>query len=231
MSSAGDVTEGEPDARDLGRDLFHSVLVGGGVDVDRQQRYPEAASFGDQEPAWVHARVVFEDAGEELDRIVSLQPGALVGRQREAGPVGFAEPERPKGDDIGPDAVDVAIPEQPPPPFVDAGRGPGAEAGFDGGGVGGEGTADLVGFGEADVHAVGQHSHQLLVVDQHPVGLGEERPEPGVEVGDLGVAEFGVDERGDHVRLHRAGPEQGDVRDQVLVLIGLHLPEQFPLPG
>lgn len=115
LGDAVDVTEPHADALLFGRDPLDPVAAGGGVDVDGQERYAQAAGFCDEEAPGVHAGVVFEDPGEELDRIPGLQPRGLVRGQCEACAVGFAEPERPEGPDGLPDPVDVPIREDPSP--------------------------------------------------------------------------------------------------------------------
>jgi hypothetical protein len=69
---------------------------------------PGAAGVVEDQPLGVHARVVGEDGpGEEGRRVVGLEPGRLVGGQREGRGVRLAEPEGRERAQHLPDPVGV----------------------------------------------------------------------------------------------------------------------------
>jgi hypothetical protein len=68
-----------------------------------------------------------------------------------------------------------------------------------------------------------EHSHDLLVVDDHAVGLLQRGAEARMRVPWQSQAVTALEVRRHHVGLHRSGTEQRDVDDQVLEPVGLKL--------
>ena len=54
------------------------------------------ARFGNDQILGPHARIVRQQAGEELCGVMLFQPGASVGGDRKGGTVGFGKPEAAK---------------------------------------------------------------------------------------------------------------------------------------
>ena len=148
------------------RHPLHDVLLLGGVDVEPEDRDAALAGVLEDQPLGVHAGVVGEDAGQEVGRPVGLEPGRLVGRQRERRGVGLAEAERRERLDHLPDRLDH-------------GQGvPAAEGGREEPELGlghpldvAERPPLLVGLGVGDPAELGDHLDHLLVEDHHAVGL------------------------------------------------------------
>ena len=197
----------------------------GPVDVQRQHLDAELAGVVEDQPLRVHAGVVGEHPGEERRRVVGLEPGRLVGRQRERRRVRLAEPERRERLEHRPDLVDgghvVAAGEGPrPQPHLDlllavrAAHRP----------------ARLVGLGQGDPGEGRDDLEHLLVEDHHPAGVLEGVAQVLVQVLGLGPALPGPEERRDHVALDRPGPEQRDVGDQVAERLRAELADQLALP-
>ncbi len=67
--------------------------------------------------------------------------------------------------------------------------------------------------------------------DRHAVGFLQDGLEVRVRVDLRRKAVPVLQERPDHVRLHRPGPEQGNVDDEVVEFPRRHFADQFPLPG
>ncbi len=137
--------------------------------------------------------------------------------------MGLAEAEGAEGGEGGPDFVDDVE-------GVAAGEGAGAEGLFDEVFLrAAEEAAVLVGAGQSaaghDVHG----AQDLFVEDGDPVGLGEDGPQVGVRVvgGCPAVPLF--EEGPDHVGLHGAGAEEGDVHGEVVELVGGELADEFAL--
>ena len=87
-------------------DPLDDVALLRGVDVEAEDRDPELPGVVEDQPLGVHARVVGEHAGQEVRRVVRLEPRRLVGRQRERGGVGLAEAERRERLEHLPDPLD-----------------------------------------------------------------------------------------------------------------------------
>ena len=141
--------------------------------------------------------------------MVGLEPGRLVGRQRERRGVRLAEAEGRERLEHLPDLVDGRD-------VVAAGVGARAQPHLDLGlPVGSaERAADLVGLGQGAAGERRDDLQHLLVEDDDAAGLLERRAQVGVQVLRLGPALPGLEERRDHVALDRAGPEQRDVDDR-----------------
>ena len=76
-----------------------------------------------------------------------------------------------------------------------------------------------------------QDAQNVLVVDDHAVAVAQKRAKARVQVVGGGKPVFGIEEGRHHVALHGTGAKQRDIGDEVVVLIGLHLANQFALPG
>ena len=219
------VPGGAPVHLGVGGDALDPDVAGGAVDVHGQDGDAHAAGLGDHEAGGVHAGVVLEDRGHEGGGVVGLEPRGVVGGHGEGGAVGLAEAEGAEGVEGGPDLVDhveaVALLE-----------GGGAEERLDPALLGAaDEAAQLVGAGEA---AAGHHVHgaqDLLVEDGDAVGLGEDGLEVRVGVVGGGPAVAVLEEGADHVGLHGAGAEEGDVHDEVVELPRLELADELALAG
>ena len=158
--------------------------------------------------------------------MVGLQPGRLVGGQRERRRVGLAEAERAEGGEHRPDLLGhlhrIARGQRPR-------HEPGPHLGM--GVLLPQRPAHLVGLGQRAAGHPGHHLQHLLVEDDHPGGLRQRELEVGVRVDGVPPAVPGHEERRDHVALHRPGPEQRDVDDEVLERLRPELADQLPLPG
>ncbi len=87
----------------------------------------------------------------------------------------------------------------------------------------------LVGLGIGDAGELGDHLDHLLVEDDHAVGGSQDRPQVGMEVGDVLPALLDLEIGGDHVALDRAGPEQRDVGDDLGEGVDPRLADQLAL--
>jgi hypothetical protein len=83
------------------------------------------------------------------------------------------------------------------------------------------GAAQKVGLPEAVAGQDLGDLHHLFLVDDDPVGLGQHLFQRGVQIVDLGPAEFAVDIGVDH--LHRPGPVEGDQGGDLLDGAAAHL--------
>ena len=94
-ADALDVAQREPDRVALtGAVALHDVRRRAGVDVEAEHAHPELAGVVEDQPLGIHAGVVGQHPRQEVGRPVRLEPGRLVGRQRERRRVGLAEAER-----------------------------------------------------------------------------------------------------------------------------------------
>jgi len=209
-----------------GCNLLDAVRARGGVDVEAEHGDAERAGVVEDEPLGVHPGVMGQHPGEEGCGVVGLQPRRVVGRQGEGRGVRLAEPERGKGLQHPPDPLDLGR-------RVAARRGGGPPPGLDLllPARGAHGTAHLVGLCQRDTGGLGDDLEHLLVEDDDPGRLLERRDEARVEVLDLLPAVPGLEERRDHVGLHRPRPEQRDVDDEVLEALRAELADELALPG
>src|SRR3546814_4851626 len=79
------------------RDRFDGVFLAAAVHVETEHGDPELSGVVEDQSLGIHARVVGEHTGQEGRRPVGLEPGRLIGRQRERGRMRLAEPEGGKG--------------------------------------------------------------------------------------------------------------------------------------
>ena len=209
-----------------GRDALDAVGALGGVDVEAEDRDAEVAGVVEDEPLGVHARVVGEHAGEERRRVVRLEPRRVVGRQRERRGVGLAEAERGERPQHLPHLLDG---DQVVAERAGGGVEPRAHLLLPVGRA--EAAPHLVGLGQ---RAAGHHrddAQHLLVEDHHAVGLLERGAQVVVQVDRCVPPLPCAQERRDHVGLHRPGPEQRDVGDEVVEGLGRELADELALPG
>nr|WP_258016942.1 hypothetical protein [Nocardioides marinisabuli] len=207
-----------------GLDPLDDVGPLGGVDVEAEHRHAEAAGVLEDQPLGVHPRVVGQHPGQEVRRPVRLEPGRLVGRQRERGRVGLAEAEGGEGLQDAPHLLDHAE-------RVAATQGAREEPGP---GLGhplrvAEGPALLVGLGVGDAGEAADDLDDLLVEDHHAAGRGQDRAQVVVEVARLAPAVLDLEVGRDHVALDRPGPEERDVGDDVLEGLDAGLADQLSL--
>ena len=185
-----------------------------------------AARVLEDQPPRVHPRLVGEHPGQEVRRVVGLHPRRLVRGDGERGGVGLAEAERGELGDLVPDQLGGRA-------VHPADLRPGQELGTDrlDLAVVGQMPADAVGLGQVVAAQGRQHLHHLLVVHDHAVRLPQCVPQQRMRERYRLHPMPPPKERRDHVRLHRAGPEQRDVDDQVAPLGGLELLQQLALAG
>ena len=160
-----------------------------------------------------------------MRRVVRLEPGRLVRRQRERRGVGLAEPERRERREDPPDLLHdpgrVAAADRPREepqlgvrhPLDVAERAPG-----------------LVGLVVVAAGEPRDHLDDLLVEHHDAVRGPEDRPQVGVQVARHPPALLGLQVGRDHVALDRPGPEQRDVGDDVVEGVEPGLADQLALP-
>ena len=206
-------------------DGFHPVVLAAAVDVRAEYGDAHAAGLSHEQAGGVHPGVVLPDAGHEGFGVVGLQPCGLVGGHGESDRVGLAESEAAEGVEQLPHGVDGAV-------GVAAAVGGVTEGGLHGCfAVGAEQAPPDVRAAEAAAGHPVHDAHDLLVVDRHPVGLGEDLGEVRVQVLGCGPAVACVEVGADHVGLHGAGAEEGDVHDEVVELLRAHGADELALPG
>ena len=159
-----------------------------------------------------------------MRRVVRLEPGGLVGRQRERRGVRLAEPERRERREDPPDLLDDRT-------GVAARQGPREEPQP---GLGhpldvAEGPPGLVGLVVVAPGETRDHLDDLLVEHHHAVRRPEDRPQVGMQVAGHPPALLGLEVGRDHVALDRPGPEQRDVGDDVLKRVQAGLADQLAL--
>ena len=159
-----------------------------------------------------------------MRRVMGLQPGRLIGRQRERGRVGLAESEGGESGQHLPGlryhrlavtALGRAGAEPRPHPglaFSIAERAPG-----------------LIPLGQGAAGQDRDDLDDLFVKHHHPAGLGQHRLQIRMPVASATPPLPRFQEGRDHVALDRAGTKQGDVDDDVVELAGSELADQFPL--
>ena len=183
------------------------------------------ASSSDQPPR-VHPGIVGEEPGQEVRRVVRLQPRRLVRRHRERRRVRLAEPEARELRHRGPGLLGgrrgrrrarVAAPGSPRGTPAASPRGPGGD------GCGRRRS----GRSRRSRRASGSPARGRRSRRTSP----ERRTQVGVDVDRRLHAQPPAQVRRDHVGLHRPGTEQRDVDDQVLPPGGLELLEQLALAG
>ena len=197
-----------------------------GVDVRRQHLDPHGAHLGDVLDHLVGVlHVLGQKRRHELHRIVGLEVGGVVGDQGVGGRVGLVEAvggehlhqvEDPAGlldvelvlfrpgDELLPllgHLLGLLLPHRP---------------------------AQQVGAAEAVAGQDLGDEHDLLLVDDDPVGVLEDRLELREVVGDRLLAVLALDEVVDHPRAQGAGPVEGADGDDVLEAVGLELDQAAP---
>ena len=210
---------GEPEAN---RVLYRSEVQLGRVDVGDQHRDPTLARH-----VQVLGLVVLavldrgQQRGHVLDRVVGLKPGGLIRDVGVAGGVGPVEGIVGERLNQGPQALGLGL------------RQPGANAALDEHGLlSGHHLAVLLADGLP--HHIRsarcvpgeplQHQHDLLLVDQDPVGLLGDVLERFVQVGDLAGVVLAFDVSGD--LFHRARAVERDQSHDLLEAIGSQLHQQ-----
>ncbi len=175
-----------------------------------------AARVVDHEPRRVEAhRLVVEDRGGELGRVVGAQPRARVAHHREARRVRLVEAvggealELPE--DLGGDLVLDAVLERrarrkcPRMRSISSRLRPLVIA-----------RRKRVGLGQPETGDRAGDEQHLLLVDDDAVGVGEHLAHALVRDLDRLQAVSAADERRDHLGFERTGPEQRYLRDDVL---------------
>jgi hypothetical protein len=90
-------------------DRLDRVRLLAAVHVQREDRDSALSRVLKDQAARVHAGLVGQDAGQEVRRVVRLEPRRLIGRHREGGGVRLAEPERGERGQLSPDRVRVVV--------------------------------------------------------------------------------------------------------------------------
>ena len=204
--------------------LLHGEPVGGAVDVRRQQGDAAVPALADVPR---HLVGVVQYAGQQgrhvLPGVVALEPGGLVGHHRVGDGVGLVEGVLGEGvdllvDGLGGrlrDAVGHTSRDAPVGIPVDEGRPLPLDllalllA---------HGPADHVGLAQGVPRQLLEDLHHLLLVDDAPVGDGQDGLQGGVLVGHPAGVVLAGDEPGDG--FHGAGPVQGHDGGQVLDGLG-----------
>ena len=219
-----------PDAADVHRCLrstrhqFDTVGDRRPVHIQRQHRHPTPPRIRQQQPLRIHPGVVGEQPRVEGRGVVHLEPGRLVRRHGEGDRVRLAEAVRAEGLDDLPGTRDhfwlVA-------PLSRQLREPDADL-----------TLQL-GFRQQPPHpvrlvpAAAGHDPQdlddLLMEDDHSVGLAQRLGQIGVRITRGGASVPGLDEGAHHVGGDRSRPEERDIDDQIVEVGGLQPPHQITL--
>ena len=206
----------EPDGRTLDGELNVAL-----VDVGRQDLDPHSAALRDRSGDLLLVRAEGgQDRGHVLDRVVRLQIGGLVRDQPVAGRVRLVEPvplerlERleHRVDDLRLDTplrglgdeLLLLRPEHRRLLLADR-------------------VAEGVGLGTGEAAEGDGGGHDVLLVDEDPVGLLQVRLEQRMEIGDWFLAVLPADVGRDVV--HRPGAEERDHRCQVVYRARLRLPD------
>jgi hypothetical protein len=182
-----------------------------GVDVGRQDLDAQAPALGDGRGDLLG--VVAEGgqhAGHVLDGVVRLEVGRLVGDQPVAGGVGLVEAvalERLEGLEDGVDDLRRHAPLGRLADELVLLRAQHRRL------LLADGVAQRVRLRAGEAAEGHGRGHDVLLVDEDAVGLGQVRLEQRVQVGHRFLAVLAPDVGRDVV--HRAGPEQGDHRRQV----------------
>ena len=87
------VLQADADAQGAVGGLFRDVIGLAAMHVQRQDGHPGAPCVVEQEPPRVHARVMGQDAGQELRAVMGLEPRRAIRRHGERGRMRFAESE------------------------------------------------------------------------------------------------------------------------------------------
>jgi hypothetical protein len=160
-------------------------------------------------------RLRVDQPDRELCRVGELQEGRLVGRAREGRRVALVEAEAGEAGDLVVELLGVLLGQ------AVAGHAALDEAAVELlhlslGAPGAHGTPEAVRLGRAETRDFDGDAHDLLLVEDHAQRLGQDRLQAGMEVGHrleaLAPSQVGVD----GVALDGAGPDDGDLDDQVV---------------
>jgi len=203
---------------------LYPIGAGGGVYVHPQHGDVHPPGLLHQQPLGIHARVVGEYPGQEMRRIMPLQPRRLISGQGKGGSMRLTEAEGRERlqhlpDAVGGAGVVSALPSQRNEPLL--GLGLALQIA--------KGTPSLIRLRVAAAGDRRDDLDDLLMEDHHPVGLGQHLPQTGVQITRGRPALPGVQEGHHHVGLHRPGTEQRDVDDEVLERGRPELAHQFAL--
>ena len=206
--------------------MLDGVRRAGSIDIEAEHGDAEIARVIEDESPGIHARIMGEDTGEKGCRMVGLKPRRLIGGQGESSRVGLAETKGSKSPQHLPDTLDsdevVAVRE---------GRGikPCAHVVLPLGRA--HGAARLISLGEGTAGHLSDDAQHLLVEDDHAVGLGKDRTQVIVDIDGVIPALAGTQEGRDHVGLHRSGPEERDIDDDVVEILRCELADELTLSG
>ena len=208
--------------RPLGGEEGGDLLAG--VDVRGDHDEAVALRVGDERGGGVEAHgLARQEPGVERGRVVAFEPGRGVDEVGEGGGVGFGEAEVREGLELLVDLVGLV--------GGDAVRGhPRVEARLEllhalGGSLGAHGPAQPVGLAAVEAGGVDGDLHELLLEQRHPerllqcgheVWVDEVPPRLAVPAAQVGV---------DRAALDGAGPDERDLDDEVVEVLGLQARE------
>ena len=210
----------------------------GGIGLDREEGQrllnvrrphldPQPAALGDDRGDLLGALAeAVEDGGHELDRIVRLEVGRLVGDQPVAGGVGLVEAVSGEGLELGEHLVDDVRLD---PLLLRAGLELRLVLAEDVLLLLADRVAEVVRLGAGVVGHRDGRGHDVLLVDEDPVRVPQRGLQGLVEVRDRLLAVLAADVGGD-VR-HRSRAEEGDHGGQVAHLGRLELADVSAHPG
>ncbi len=204
------------------------VLPGRCVDVDRQD--PDAVPLGvvDDDRRRVEAhRLVVQHADGVVRRVVALEPGGVVADLGEGCGMGAGEAELGEGGALLEQLLRVVpcqagahgAAHEPPPLGLHLGMAA----------VRAHRLAEDVGLDRGVAAHVDGDLHDLLLVQDHAQGVLQDRLQGGMRVGDLLLAGAPAQVRVDRVALHRTGPNDRDLDDEILEPLGARLGEALHL--
>ena len=160
--------------------FFDRECGGRAVDVGRQQRDVEALQFLADDAELVRvAEVQRHQGGKELDRVIGLQPGGLVGDQRIGCGVRLVEAVARELVDLLEDLARLRFVHAARDRALDESAALGVHLGLD---LLAHRPAQQVGPGEAEAGQLLRDLHHLLLVDDHAEGLAQDVLQVGVQV-------------------------------------------------
>ncbi len=199
----------------------------GRVDVGRQQPDAETAELLAEAVELVRVgEVEGHRRGEELQRIVGLEVGRLIGDQRVGGRVRLVEAVSGELADQLEDLARLRLGHAARDGAADEGRALLVHLLLD---LLAHGAAQQIGAAERIAAQLLGDLHHLLLVDHDAVGLAQDVLERRIEIVGLLLAVLAADVARDVV--HRARPVEGDDGDDVLEGVGLQLAQHVPHAG
>ena len=166
------------------------------------------------------------DRGHELHRVIGLEIGGLIGQQGIGGGMGLVEAI---GGEFLQQAENGLGCLAPDPAFGGSLDKAGALPVHFGLDLLAHGAAQQIGFAQRIAGQLAGDLHDLLLIDDHPIGFAQYGLQPGIEIFNLLAAKLAVDIGGDIV--HGTGAVERDHGNNVLEAVGLQLPQIIPHAG